>query len=107
MSGGGKNLCLSVTSIPACQEHGAGLCLAVPSNSTRGGGEKLMPRKFRLDLWMNFFPVRVPEHWNSVESPSLGAFQNGLDTIQYLVLRDGPAFGVEVGPDDPTVFPSA
>lgn len=61
-----------------------------------------MPRKFRLDVRMNF-AVRVAERWKwLLECPSLGAFQNNLDSILYLVLRDGwLCLSREVGPYDP------
>ncbi|KAJ7418008.1 hypothetical protein WISP_61333 [Willisornis vidua] len=84
-----------------CQDNRATLYLGVPGNRTIDSGQKMMDRKFHLDMRKNFFAVWVTEHWNRlprevVESPSLEILQNHLDAILCLVLWDGP--GTHCGP---------
>ncbi|KFV77474.1 hypothetical protein N308_03027, partial [Struthio camelus australis] len=49
-------------------------------------GQKLKPRKFRLNLRTNFLTVRVTEPWNrlpreAVKPPSLEIFKSRLDAV--------------------------
>jgi len=74
-----------------CQEDGAKLFSAVPSDRTRGNGHKLKQTKLQLNSRKNFFPLRVTEPWNrlprgAVESPSLEIFKPRLDKVLYSLL---------------------
>lgn len=46
------------------QEDISWLCLVLPSNKTRSNGQKLMHRKFQLNMRKSFFTVWVTQHWN-------------------------------------------
>ncbi|KAJ7411396.1 hypothetical protein WISP_102740 [Willisornis vidua] len=88
-----------------CREDGSILFLVVPSNKARDNGQKLMHRKFHLNMSKNFFTVQVAKHWNRlprevVESPSREIFKNCPDTILCHVLYDDPALSMEIGPYD-------
>ena len=72
------------------------ICLVVPSNRPGGNRQKLMHRKFHLNMRKSFFIVPVTEHWKrlpreNVKHPSLEIFKNHLDTILCHVLWGAPA----------------
>jgi len=58
----------------------------VPSDRTRGDGQKLKDRWFSLNIRKHCFTLRVTEHRHRlprevVESPSLDIFKSCLDTV--------------------------
>ena len=54
------------------------------SDKTRSSGLKFKHRKFRTNMWKNFFTVRFTEHWNrlprEVVESSMEIFKTCLDT---------------------------
>ena len=66
------------------QMNKARLFSVVHSDRTRSIGLKLERRKFRTNMWKNFFMISVMEKWNKlprevVESPSMKIFRTCLD----------------------------
>ena len=64
------------------------LFLVVCSDRTRSNGLKLELRKFRTNMWKNFFMIRVMEHCNELpreveESPSVEIFKTHLGSNLY------------------------
>jgi len=57
----------------------------VPSDRTRGSRHKPKHRKFCLNMWKDFFTLRVTEHWNrlprEVVESLLEIFKTRLDEV--------------------------
>ena len=68
----------------ADRKDGEGLCTRVGRDRTRGNGSKLKEGRFRVDIRMKFFPMRVVKPWRrlpreAVAAPSLAGFKARLD----------------------------
>ncbi|TRZ25747.1 hypothetical protein HGM15179_001333 [Zosterops borbonicus] len=76
-----------------CQEDGTRLCSGVLSNKTRGNRQKLIHKKFCLNMRKKFFTVQVTGYQNRLPikgmgSLSLEVFKNCLDTILCHMFQD-------------------
>lgn len=74
-----------------CQEGGARLSPAAPSNRTRHNRHKLKHRKLHLNMRKSFLTLRVTKHWTRlpaelVECPSLEILKICLDRIMCSLL---------------------
>ncbi|KAJ7420703.1 hypothetical protein WISP_47397 [Willisornis vidua] len=72
-----------------CQGTRARLFSVVPSNRTRGNGQKPMHMTLHLNMRKNFFIVQVAEYWNRLPREvvgSTGDTQNHVDAIPRNVL---------------------
>jgi len=74
-----------------CKEDRARLFLVLPSDKTRGNGDKMKNRSLRLRIRKHFFTVRVAENWHKlprevVDSPSLAIFESHLDMVLFNLL---------------------
>jgi len=75
----------------AYKKDGGGLCPRACSDRTRGNGFKMKEDRFRLDVRMKFFTLRVLRHWNrlpieAVAALSMEVFKAQLDgTLSKLV----------------------
>lgn len=56
-----------------------------------GNGQKLMHRKYHLQMRKNLITVKLTMPWNRLPREAVKILKNYLDTILYHVLWDYPA----------------